>query len=104
MINKGDLLIKNLIGNKIEQEIKSGNLKKLKKACNDFEAFFLNMVFSEMRKGLPGNALFPESNAKKIYEYMYYDALTRQAVKERSLGIATMLFEHLKQFVPHNNK
>ncbi len=98
MLNKANFLIKNLDGNKLENELKVKNDKKLKDACKDFEAFFLNMVFNEMRKGLPGNSLFPESNAKKIYEYMYFDALTREAVKEESLGISNMLYNYLKQY------
>ena len=98
MLNKANFLIKNLDGNKLEDELKSKNDKKLKDACKDFEAFFLNMVFNEMRKGLPGNALFPKSNAKKIYEYMYFDALTREAVKKESLGISKMLYNYLKQY------
>ena len=98
MINRADILVKNLNGNKLENELKSKNDKKLKDACRDFEAFFLNMVFGEMRKGLPKNALFPDSNAKKIYDYMYFDALTREAVKGKSIGISDMLYNYLKQY------
>ena len=98
MIHRADFLIKNLNSNKVENEIKSKNDKKLKEACKDFEAFFLNMVFGEMRKSLPGNGLFQDSNAKKIYDYMYFDALTREAVKGKSIGISEMLYNYLKQY------
>jgi flagellar protein FlgJ len=90
--------LSNVNSEKIKEELKNKNDKKLKDACKDFEAFFLSMVFNEMRKGLPGNALFPDSNAKKIYDYMYYDALTREAVKGQSLGLGDMLYNYLKQF------
>ena len=98
MINKGDILIKNSNSKNIEQELKTKNDKKLKEACRDFEAYFLDMVLEELRKASPGNSLFPESNAKKIYEYMYYNALTKEAVKEQSLGISDLLYNYLKQF------
>ncbi len=98
MLDKGNILIKNISSKNIEQEIKTKNDKKLKDACRDFEAYFLDMVLEELRKGSPGNALFPESNAKKIYEYMYYNALTKEAVKGQSLGISDLLYNYLKQF------
>ena len=98
IMNKSNFLIKNIEPDRIKRELSSKNDKKLKDACKDFEAFFLNMVLGEMRKSLPGNALFPNSNAKKIYEYMYYDALSKEAVKERSLGIADMLYNFLKNY------
>ncbi len=98
MINKGDILIKNLNSKNIEQELKTKNDKKLKEACRDFEAYFLDMVLEELRKASLGNSLFPESNAKKIYEYMYYNALTNEAVKGQSLGISDLLYNYLKQF------
>ncbi len=93
-----NILYKNLTADKIKNELKNDNDKKLKQACKDFEAYFLNIIFSEMRKSLPGNALFPDSNAKKIYDYMYFDALTRESVKEKSLGLGDMLYNYLKQF------
>ncbi len=97
MINKTDILLNNLNKNRIEEELKkTKNDKKLKEACKDFEAFFLNMVIEEMRKGLPKNTLIPETNAMKIYEYMYYSTLTKEAVKGQSLGIADMLYNFLK--------
>ncbi len=83
---------------KLKTELKTKNDKKLKKACLDFEAFFLDMVFTEMKKTLPGNALFPDTNAKKIFDYMYMDALTKNAVKNQSIGIGDMLYNFLKKF------
>ena len=98
ILGKPDLLLKSIDKQKLENELKNNNDKKLKEACRDFEAFFLNMIFGELRKGLPGNALFPETNAKKIYDYMYFDALTREAVKGQSLGLGDMLYEYLKKY------
>lgn len=97
MINKTDVILNSLNKSKIENELKkTKDDKKLKEVCKDFEAFFLNMVFNEMRKSLPKDTLFPKTNAMKIYEYMYYSTLTKEAVKGQSLGIADMLYNFLK--------
>ena len=37
--------------------------KKLKEACKGFEAMFMNMMYKEMRKSVPKNELFGNSNA-----------------------------------------
>ena len=42
--------------------------KKLKEACKGFEAMFMNMMYKEMRKSVPKNELFGNSNADEIMQ------------------------------------
>lgn len=99
VFDKGDILIKNLNSDNLKEELKTKDRKKLKDACKEFEAYFLNLILEEMRKSLPKDSLFPETNEKKIFDYMYYSALTREAVKNQSIGIADMLYNYLKKFI-----
>ena len=83
---------------KLETELESAKDKQqLRKACEDFESYFLQYMFKVMRKTVPKNDLFKESNALKIYESMKYEKLSKEIAKAGGIGIADMLYENLKQ-------
>ena len=66
--------------------------KKLKEACQGFEAIFLATMMKSMRETLPGDSLFGESQAIDIYESMYDQHLTDQlAASGKGIGIAEFL-------------
>lgn len=69
----------------------------LEEACGEFEAYFLNKVFSEMRKSIPDGGLFEEDKGKEIYEDMLYDSYTKEIAKGTGAGIKDMLYRQLKK-------
>lgn len=72
--------------------------KALKDACAGFEAIFLKEMIQSMRKTLPGDALFKESNATNIYKSMQDQNLAENLSKSReSLGIRDFLYRQLKK-------
>lgn len=70
--------------------------KELKKACEGFEAMFLNMMYRQMRATVPENSLFGESQGEKIFKDMRDDELMKQVAAGGGIGIADMMYKQLK--------
>ncbi|MFH2060646.1 MAG: rod-binding protein [Pseudomonadota bacterium] len=72
--------------------------KELKDACAGFEAIFINTMIKSMRQSLPGNALFKDSNATKIYQSMQDQSMAEKLSQgETSIGLKDYLYENLKK-------
>lgn len=70
--------------------------KDLKKACEGFEAMFLNMMYRQMRATVPEDTLFGESHALKIFQDMRDDELMKKVAAGGGIGIADMMYQQLK--------
>ena len=77
--------------------------KELRKACEGFEAMFLNMMYRQMRATVPENTLFGESNALKIFQDMRDDELMKNVAAGGGIGIADMMYKQLKPQVESRN-
>lgn len=73
----------------------------LKKACKDFEGYFLQQLFSEMRKTIPDGGLTEASPGRTIFEDMLYEEYAKNISAGRGTGIADMLY---KQLAKNNDK
>ena len=69
---------------------------RLKKACTEFEALFLNHILKSMRKGIMSNGPLGNSNEMKIMRSMSDEALARGIATGGGVGLADILFEQLK--------
>ena len=69
--------------------------KKLKKACEDFEAIFINEIFKSMRKSLPDDGLWGKTREKEIWEDMFYSNLSREMASKSGIGLADILYSKL---------
>ena len=70
--------------------------KKLREACEGFEAMFLSMMYKQMRATVPESDLFgKKSNAIKIFEDMRDTELMNQAAKSGGIGLADMMMKQL---------
>lgn len=69
--------------------------KRLREACEGFEAMFLDIVFREMRNTVPENTLFGQSNGEKIWHSMLDTELMQNAAKSGGVGIADMMYDNL---------
>ncbi len=82
--------------NKKAEELKRE--KDLEKACQGFEALWLNSIMKSMRETLPGDSLFPESNASDIYESLHDQSLTDNLSEgKESIGLKEFLYNQLKE-------
>ncbi|MCR5559116.1 MAG: rod-binding protein [Schwartzia sp.] len=71
--------------------------KRLRDACEGFEAMFLSLMYKEMRKTVPKNELFGDDNAEEIWHSMLDTALMENAAKAGGVGLADMMYQQLSQ-------
>lgn len=70
--------------------------KKLREACEGFEAMFLSMMYKQMRATVPETDLFgKKSNAIEIFEDLRDTELMNAAAKSGGIGIADMMYRQL---------
>lgn len=69
--------------------------KKLREACQGFEAMFLNIMYKAMRDTVPENSLFGDSNADKILQDMRDTEMVNQMSKAGGVGLGDMLYKQL---------
>lgn len=83
--------------NIIKRAMENKDDEALKDACAEFESYYLNKVFTEMRKSIPESGLYEETQGRKIYEDMLYEAYSKEISKGQGAGIKDMLFQQLKK-------
>lgn len=71
--------------------------EQLLNACEEFESYYLNKVFDEMRSTIPESNLVEKSQGNEIYEDMLYGAYTKEMAKGMGTGIKEMLYKQLKK-------
>lgn len=74
--------------------------EELMSVCKEFESYFVEQIFKEMRKSIPESE-FTSSATKNQNDY-YQDALYQEYAKSVSeqgdgLGLAQMLYEQMKR-------
>lgn len=70
------------------------DLKKLKKACSEFESFFYQLIFKEARKSVGENSFFQKSKAETIFTEMMDTEISKQIAARSENGIKDMLFNY----------
>lgn len=70
--------------------------KKLRAACRDMEAVFLNMLLSRMRATVPKGSL-TDSHQQEIVQSMLDTELTQNMARAGGTGLADMLYRQLSQ-------
>lgn len=69
---------------------------QLKQACQQFEGYFLDMMFKEMRKTVPQDTLLgDQDNQQQIFTDMMDQNLADAMAKRGDLGISQMLYNQL---------
>ncbi|MDD3368971.1 MAG: rod-binding protein [Lachnospiraceae bacterium] len=68
-------------------------------ACKQFEAYFLEQVFKEMKKTVPKNedADAPTSNLVDYFKDSALQQLTSDSTEKNGLGLAEQLYEQMKR-------
>jgi len=77
--------------------------RRLRKACNDFEAIMVRQLIKTMRESVPKSGLFNDGFAKDIYQSIsdsnLADSLTHNG---RGLGIGEILYEKVSHRVSNS--
>ncbi len=69
---------------------------RLKKACADFESIFIYYILKSMRKSLPQDSLFDNSQGQKVYKSMADQAMSENIAGGRGMGLGKLLHNQLK--------
>jgi len=69
---------------------------QIRQAAEMFEAYFLQMMFREMRNTtFDEQGLFPRSNAEKIFTDMLDEEVANTAASRSALGLADMIYAQM---------
>lgn len=79
-----------------ENAVENNDKKEMKKACESFEMYFLNMMFKSMRKTVvSGGGLFEKSNGEKLFQEMLDEQMCNNMAKAGGIGIADMMYKRI---------
>jgi flagellar protein FlgJ len=68
---------------------------KLKAACKEMEAVFLNLLLKEMRKTVPKTGLVGNSSQEDIMRSLLDSEMTKNMAQAGGAGLAEMLYRQL---------
>ncbi len=68
-----------------------GESAALKKACQEFESFFWEILLKEMRKTVPEGGLLGNSLENDLYTSMYHQELSVELSRRGGLGLTELL-------------
>lgn len=88
------------VENPVDKAESLARQKDLEKACQGFEALWLNSLMKTMRDTLPGDSLFPDSNASDIYQSLHDQYLTDDLSRGKTaMGLKELLYNQLRDRV-----
>ena len=87
-------MIEKVGDNKINME-----KQRLKEACKEFEAIFIEYLLHTMRRSIPKADLFKRENAEKIYTSMFDQKIAEKIARTEGFGISDMLYEELSKII-----
>ena len=73
----------------------TGKNAQLKKACADFESIFVYYILKSMRKSLPQDRLFGDTQGQKLYKSMADQAMSENIATGRGVGLGELLYNQL---------
>jgi flagellar protein FlgJ len=71
--------------------------KDLKKACGEFEAYFVASMLKEMRRSVPEDGFLKKSEGEKIFQEMLDGQYAAKIAESKPLGIADLMYRQLSQ-------
>lgn len=75
--------------------------KQLKKACQDFEAYFLFQMFKEMDNTVMKSELVSTGRGEEMFKSMLHQEVANAAAKGKGVGLSSMMYQ---QMTRGNNK
>lgn len=81
----------------LEEAASSKDLEKLKVASQEFEAYFVNTLFKEMRKTIQDGGLTEKSQARETFEGMLDEEMSKLISKKGGFGIADLIYENMSR-------
>ncbi|MHB1395136.1 MAG: rod-binding protein [Clostridia bacterium] len=88
----------------LEKALEEKDEKKLKKACSDLEAIFVNMMFKQMRNTVQKSGLVDGGSAEEMYEDMLFDKYADEVSKGQGTGLGDVLYKQLAKSMKKENE
>lgn len=82
----------------IQKAVESKDQVALKKATEEFEAVFIQILLKTMRSTVQEGGLVEKSQGRSMFEGMYDEELAKKMAEGRQMGIADMLYQQLSKF------
>jgi flagellar protein FlgJ len=82
---------------RLEAAARNNDDKELKKACQEFEAIMLDMIYKQMKATVIKSDLVETEPGREIFESMLDEELTSEAAKAGGLGLADSLYKQLSR-------
>jgi len=70
---------------------------RLKRACADFEAIFLNLLVQTMRRSIPEGGVFGKTHQSDIYDSLFLQEMSTQLARQRGFGIGDALYRQVRR-------
>ncbi|MES0490940.1 MAG: rod-binding protein [Leptospirales bacterium] len=75
---------------------KNSSAKKLYEATLEFESYFVEQMFREMKKNIPKNKLIDGGRAEEIFGDMLLSERVRNMSRQTEFGLAESMFQQLQ--------
>ncbi len=69
---------------------------KLYEAAKEFESFFIEKTFREMKKNIPKNSLFHGGRAEEIFDEMLLTERVKKLSNNTHFGLAELIYKQLQ--------
>ena len=79
----------------LPESAKDASDKQLRKACEAFEAFFVQSLFQSMRKTIPEGGLIERGNEQKWFEEFLDAEVSESLAQKNDLGLAQALYQEM---------
>ena len=79
----------------LEKAAGNKDLEKLKEASQEFEAYFLNTLFKEMRKTVQEGGLTEKSQARTTFEEMLDEEMSKTISQKGGIGLSDMIYNNM---------
>ena len=91
---------RNAAGNSDSDSVVAAHRAQIRQAAEMFEAYFLQVMFREMRRtGIDDDGFVPKSHAERIFTEMLDEQVATQAASSGGFGLADMLYAQMtRQF------
>jgi Rod binding domain-containing protein len=77
------------------QKVSPQQQSKAQKTATDFEAMFLNSMFSQMTSGLKGEGPFGDTTGTGVWRSMLTEQYSKNFAKAGGIGVATEVYRTL---------
>ncbi len=89
----------------LEEAKKSGDTSELRKATDELEAVFINMMMKTMRSTInESEGFFKKSESEKMFQEMLDDEYAKEMAASGGIGISDMIFEQFEAAIEREDE